>query len=265
MEREQRKFAMFQVNIDESEDQQVFSMGGYVATAENWIAFSKEWEDAINTLNNGQPFKMSEVSHWGEERQRQNVGFLYDIIQRHASLGIGISVDVVALKEVMANFPNQMMKSPYYFCMHQVIVRLMNRWTGYQGNKVEFIFDDGRQTNKLLQNWDIFMAGAPEQVKNAIVGKPQFRSDTHWMPLQAADMKAWWVRRHFRHKLLGEALPRSLRNRRSDLMGMHIGFDRKRIVEYGSAQYFAGIMRMMPLSIAPMLGSGPFTEVGGED
>ena len=66
---------VFQAFVDESGKDDIFSMAGYVATVERWVAFSVEWEKMLKpfgTVNaKGQyQFHMTEIMANNERKAR---------------------------------------------------------------------------------------------------------------------------------------------------------------------------------------------------
>src|SRR5689334_2240194 len=63
----ERLFVVFQAFIDESYDADCFAFAGYIATAEQWAHFAKEWEELLplygkRNKSGNLVFKMSQGS-----------------------------------------------------------------------------------------------------------------------------------------------------------------------------------------------------------
>jgi len=68
-----------------------------------------------------------------------------------------------------------------------------------QTGKIDFIFDEqGDEPSALIQSdFDKFKAAATTDMRDFIGSRPIFRDDKQFVPLQAADMLAWHIRRNY--------------------------------------------------------------------
>ncbi|MDE8650971.1 DUF3800 domain-containing protein [Novosphingobium album (ex Liu et al. 2023)] len=55
--------------------------------------------------------------------------------------------------------------------------------------RVDFVFDDRGEKRKILEAWDRYIA--PH--RDRFGAFPSFQNDMEFLPLQAADLIAWWV------------------------------------------------------------------------
>jgi hypothetical protein len=46
----------------------------------------------------------------------------------------------------------------------------------------------------IIEAWDRYMASRPANIRNLYGARPRFENDQNFLPLQAADFWAWWVR-----------------------------------------------------------------------
>ena len=208
---------MLQFNIDESEDETAFAVAGYGSSPEKWASFSSRWQHGLDGMLHGDPFKMSRANEeWSEALQKERIGYFYDIIHEYVSHSISIVVDPRELKEVMTGFEDDRFADPYFFCFHFFIIDATYRAVS-ENQHAEFVFDDGRRTKIIDREWSKFLDGAPQDIKSAIVGRPRFLDDRSHLPLQAADLKAWWVRRRFKEQIQGHAHKIEMRNSRPHL------------------------------------------------
>jgi hypothetical protein len=63
--------------------------------------------------------------------------------------------------------------------------------------RIDFCFDDRAEKRPILEMWDNYMRQRPDAVKNFYGAAPSFRDDADYLPLQAADFWAWWVRKWY--------------------------------------------------------------------
>ena len=66
------------------------------------------------------------------------------------------------------------------------LLRTTRRWT--------FIFDDQSEKTIILNAWESYVSGNTEDVRERFGATPRFEDDKDFLPLQAADFWAWWVR-----------------------------------------------------------------------
>src|ERR1700746_1350220 len=62
---------------------------------------------------------------------------------------------------------------------------------------IDFIFDNKSEKEKVLTGWDWFISSLNPDMRKLVCPCPIFRKDEDFMPLQAADLWAWWVRKWF--------------------------------------------------------------------
>jgi hypothetical protein len=91
------------------------------------------------------------------------------------------------------------MSRPYTYCFDALMVSLANSVIegGHSRVPIDFIFDEqdglGEEARFLYR---IIRDGQPKAVRSILSRDPIFRNDKHVLPLQAADMLAWHVRRN---------------------------------------------------------------------
>jgi hypothetical protein len=60
--------------------------------------------------------------------------------------------------------------------------------------KVDFIFDERNEKRPILEAWDEILENLEEDTRSRFGATPRFENDQVFLPLQAADFWAWWVR-----------------------------------------------------------------------
>jgi hypothetical protein len=199
---------VLQAFIDESDDGEFFVMAGYLATPEAWVKFSQEWErllpHAVLSNSNTYQFKMNEMAKTPERLGR--VPMFYRSIEDWALIAVSIQFEVAHLRSALrrvtvsgkrVNWANW--NNPYCFafraltdCINRRRPELLQILKGHE--LIHFIFDERSERTKVIWAWDaVRKAIKPEQA--ALYGKtPRFENDEVFLPLQAADFWAWWVR-----------------------------------------------------------------------
>jgi Protein of unknown function (DUF3800) len=211
--RGRRKLVILQAYIDDSADDSVFVLAGFVAPAEMWAKFSDAWQAALNaepkiwSLKTKDAMRLQGQFHqWSPDARNEKLAALYRVIDRHASFEVFAIIPMEAFKKVFADaeIPKRM-KDPYYHAFSG-LVGMVAQAQIEQGmpEKIDFIFDEQvmHQTH-ILSAWAATKRDAPPNVKPMLGATPIFKSDDEVLPIQAADLQAWWVRRREREKIHG--------------------------------------------------------------
>src|SRR6266850_2053812 len=96
-------------------------------------------------------------------------------------------------------------RNPYIHAVSQII----GDTARYQHQNLadfqtDFVFDERlTEQGKLLSVWDAIVEDAPADVKPGLDATPSWARDDLVLPLQAADLEAWWLRRRWIEKLKG--------------------------------------------------------------
>lgn len=195
---------VMQAFIDDSADRtadQVLVMAGYIASVETWAAFSAEWDDYLRVLGID-AFKMSSDLGPSTDPDRWlKYGHLYRIIERHLSSGVAVAIEVDPLKRVVSELglPDHLL-NPYVLGYRS----LLEGTAQYQGDlgieePIDFVFDERPETEKQSVRSGLEILKQREKLgyRHRFGVEPRFEKDEFFPPLQAADMLAWIVRRHW--------------------------------------------------------------------
>jgi hypothetical protein len=205
----ERLFVVFQAFIDESYDANCFAFAGYIATAEQWAHFSKEWGEllqiyGIRNKSGNLIFKMSQAAKHPEQ-----IRAFYHIIERYALMGISATLDIRDFESAKQSiscpdFPIEWNTSNYYMnfrslldIFHAARFGSINPILGniLKNAPVDFYFDKHTAKGDIIEAWDNYERSRPEGVRPFYGAMPKFERDDEFPPLQAADFLAWWVRR----------------------------------------------------------------------
>lgn len=63
-----------------------------------------------------------------------------------------------------------------------------------EGGPVEFVFDRQSAKSIILAGWDAYVENRHESIRDQFGTAPRFEDDEEFLPLQAADFLAWWIR-----------------------------------------------------------------------
>lgn len=194
----------------------VFVLAGFVASAEAWETFSSDWGSALNPEGSFQMgvLKMADVyrnrvrgsRYYGlsDAERDARLKSLIQIVNRHAMHGI-VSVVPYELynRIIRGNFNLQSttaLDRPYFLSFFGVMARLFQITQSLKlDDKIDFIFDTQESESKALlrSEYDRFISLAPDNIASLSGGYPSFQNDEEALPLQAADMLAWHIRKYY--------------------------------------------------------------------
>jgi hypothetical protein len=208
----------FQAFIDDSARRPAgdIVLAGHIATAEAWAHFAKEWEELLplaTLAKNGKyHFKMSEMAR--SERGIERTEPFYRLIEKYAvaSIAYRMSLEDFAraiervqspagiLAQLGMSFALFRFENPFFFMFRCLMDDFHKK--GREAVKhviplsetVDFIFDDQSEKSYILAGWDDFVSEMPEEERQYYGATPRFENDQDFLPLQAADLWAWWVR-----------------------------------------------------------------------
>jgi hypothetical protein len=141
-------------------------------------------------------FKMSEVD-LDSELQMERVRHLYHVIEDHVLAQVSVAVNCAELTQLVPTMHvPQFLSNPYHLA-HKALVNLtaqIQRDAGLH-DKVDFIFDRRSEELKIQRAFDHYWATLPPDFAEVTGNPPIFRDEEEFLPLQAADLLAWWTRR----------------------------------------------------------------------
>ncbi len=207
--RARKLLLMLQAYVDDSasdvKDRRLF-LAGYVSTAENWAWFSDLWSEALAASPSISYLKMSEARAlqgefrgWDGDARDRKIQNLAAIIRRLRPLSIHSSVSRSSVDHILKPVAPFVLSSPYALCFSAIMMPIAAE-QARQNNTVpiDFIFDSqeglGEEARTLYR---LMRESQPEAIKSALSVDPLFRDDKRVLPLQAADMLAWHVRRRY--------------------------------------------------------------------
>jgi len=192
---------MLTAHFDDSWNDDVFVVAGFIATAEDWAAFSDEWRLALDAPRGIHKFVANEAMtlrgefhRFSTEERDRKLGALSGIIDRYTSLEVFIVMPVAMLKEEheISGLP-KIAGDPYYITMMMVIRGIASRQISEGAiEKINFIFDEKRTHQaRIIEAWSSIAEQQSPEMQQIISRTPVFDSDDNILPLQAADWAAW--------------------------------------------------------------------------
>jgi hypothetical protein len=173
-------------------------LAGYIAPAAVWADFSKEWQTRLDQAGLSR-FKMTEMRH-----KQEIAGWFYRAIEESdVTAAISCAINTAELVEAVKEFPwppdvadTPELENPYYFAF-KAITDLTAQHQKDLGihEPVDFIFDDESEKSRLDGMWDLLKFSSAPKFRKYMGDEPSFQKDENVLPLQAADLYAWWIRK----------------------------------------------------------------------
>lgn len=193
---------MLQAHIDESiADGKVLALAGYVAPAETWADFSDEWQKLLDMSPRMEFFKMSQMAQSDEGMERSS-WFYYHGIEPFVSAAVSCVIHIDELKSAVQTFPwpqriqeVERLENPYYFGFKAIMNHLaQDRKILRLNEPIDFVFDERSEKTPILRAWDALKESAVSRLPEFLGDDPVFKDEKKVLPLQAADLYAWWIR-----------------------------------------------------------------------
>lgn len=203
----QKPLIMLQAFIDDSiqsSGERRLYLAAYVQSAETWIDFTNDWDAVLSAAPQISYFKMKEARRrrdafqgFSEKARNKKVGDLAGVIQKHRPWGLHASISISGYKKYIEPYAPFPMRTPYYYVFYAILFGIARIHSNLGVTEpCKFIFDrqDGLPS-KVIPVIDGMFETAPDSWRGLIDGTPSWEDDKKVLPLQAADMLAWCVRR----------------------------------------------------------------------
>lgn len=200
-----------QVFVDDSGGKghsQNFVLVGLVSNSERWARFSQEWRHCLDQPPRITIFKMREAAsctgaftRFTEEQRDTRLRALAQIINRYAEFAIWTMIDLEAHEQTWAKLVKPM-SEVYFWPFHTLILgSCFDLWEECNWReRFEIIFDEQLIFGERARRWyplvrEIMRCKHPEE--HAILPiDPLFGKDDEFLPIQAADLFAWCLRKN---------------------------------------------------------------------
>ncbi|MBY9062280.1 DUF3800 domain-containing protein [Sphingomonas yunnanensis] len=203
---------MAQLFVDESASDGLFVFAGVLANLPDWERFSESWQELLKPFgtlaaDGVYHFKMSEMAAL-EERMARMPAF-YRVMAEHVRAYFSISIrqdDLDHARKHIVGLTSprnmSMLEDPYQICFNLFLGSIAGRWkllkpmlheVGVEDAPMDVIFDCHTHQASLKAAWEYL--DAAKMFPMFTESSPKFINDRERVPLQAADLWAWWVRR----------------------------------------------------------------------
>jgi hypothetical protein len=220
--RADRRLMVLQAFFDDSGNEPtspIFVLAGLVTTHERWARFSEEWRAVLDGPPRLDYFKMAEAESlrkqfsiengWNKESRDDLVLRLAGIVFKHVIGGIHASISHESFDRWIRSIKNPTRNTtqdhPYFALFHAVVqITSFLQIRSFQNHPCDLIFDEqGSLGLDAIHYWEnLRRIEAPNKdVADVMAGysgnPPNFRNEKEFLPLQAADLYAWQLRRRF--------------------------------------------------------------------
>jgi hypothetical protein len=204
----------FQAYMDDSRSKNgTFILAGYIATAEHWAAFEKEWKELLplcpRDKSTGQRcFKTQEMV--GNKKRKTHVPTFFKVIQKNVLTSISCRMNLKDLKAAKRRivFPNcdidwNYIKNQYFFALRSFYDQFhihKSNWSQFipTDEPVDSIFDEDSDKSTqamVISEWPRYIQNCSNETRGLYGACPRFEDDKVVIQLHAADLWAWWVRK----------------------------------------------------------------------
>lgn len=197
-----RYFAVLESYLDESErsgiNPRIFSMAGWLGDGRAWTSFQSRWDSVLREERFGvSEFKACDLANrcgefegWLDDRCSELLSALVEIIQTTDVIGVSVGL---LLNEPEDNWAQAKRGADYIVCAAHCMVLLIHiaAIKHVEGERVAFLFDEGR-SGDIESIRKKIKALLPVRLAKR-VGPAGSDSSLEILPLQAADLLAYWT------------------------------------------------------------------------
>lgn len=193
--------------IDDSaseENDKLLVLAGYVHAAVSWEVFSNDWQKVLEAHPRIEYFKMREAeslkgefSGWAPSTRDGKIDALAQVILRHKPWSVETYMSKAQYTAIVGPVVPYDIRHAYLDLFYALIIKLA-QWHHSVGLRipVNFVFDEQGQMGVDTAIWYGHIKSLqPTGVQELLGSTPIFRNDKKVLPLQAADLLAWHLRR----------------------------------------------------------------------
>lgn len=193
---------------DSTEGGVVLILAGYIASVSQWDAFSVAWETLLAEYPTRHVFKMRSVN-LNNPIDVEKLERHYRIIEKYIPFGFCMAMPHEPYKAVCEELGVQKRyQRPFNMAWVLLLSSFRKFYTQAQWKQsLDLFFDEHISATDVSAAWDELV----ERQKGDIApfrSRPIFVRDDDFLPLQAADLLAWWARKNWvQHKTFKNQAP----------------------------------------------------------
>jgi hypothetical protein len=205
--RQRKQLVMLTAYFDDSSSEQeekLLVLAGYIHNAETWARFSDDWQVVLAAPPSIEYFKMREAENlngqfggWEPIARNAKVLTFAEVIEKHVPWSIECSISRRNHQAIVRPVGPYDLRFPYFDAFYAVIIKLA-QWHYQIGLTipVDFVFDEQGEIGAEAVIWyEHIKSIQPPEISALLGSTPVFRDDKKILPLQAADLLAWHIRR----------------------------------------------------------------------
>lgn len=208
---------MLQIVIDDSgrgqERRPAFVLAGHIAPVRNWEAFADRWQNAlrekpaIGYLKGSEAFRrQGEFRGWSEEKRDKKVLRLISLIHQFSPFSIRLAINGSEFEAILRATKGSL-RTIYPIALAAISTRVLS----YQAHqrtfeKLDFVFDEGILSRAVdfEKAFEEMCTALPIRVIGLLGKRPHMENDLKFVPLQAADLVASYLRYKLAFEARGE-------------------------------------------------------------
>lgn len=184
-------------------DQRLY-LAGYLNSQAAWALFTEAWREELAATPSIDYLKMSEANAcvgqfagWNLTARDEKVRGLIRVIRHFKPLSFEVSVSRADFFRHLKPVAPRGLANPHFICCIGILFSVTRHVAGATDKMpVAFTFDaQTGVSDDLALLLDYMKQSLPQKARALILGSPVFGDDRQYLPLQAADMLAWHVRR----------------------------------------------------------------------
>jgi hypothetical protein len=184
----------------------IYVLGGLILPTESWDLLTKDWDATLKAQPAIEYFKASEVwdrtkgpfKNFTTSQRSEKVEALADVVLTYRPRAISCRMRWSTYREFRKKVSiNSLIDDPYFFLYHAIIGQIAI-WGAAQntGMRVNFIFDNQNGLGERVRAvWKFFLNSYTDELRARMGDIPEFADEKACLPLQAADLFAWYQRR----------------------------------------------------------------------
>jgi len=172
-------------------------LAGYMQPAEAWGRLTEDW-----TAELARPPALASLhmitcfQGWSEEAREAKLDSLVAVLANYKPLSIECSISRTAHVEQLRGRAPYDLRHPYFPCFVGVMYGVARTVLEEDlSGPVELFFDEQGKVGTDAALWYLPLKLMDPTLANVLGGPPRFANDNEVVPLQTADMLAWYVRR----------------------------------------------------------------------
>ncbi len=191
---------------------EVAAIAGYVSKRRYWVRFQRAWRKTLKSYG-VHTFHMSEYAHgrgefegWSKDKRDSFLKALSRVIDEHKLFGVGGLISVREYESLLPDWAKLEVRHPYYFCFAVLMKTFRDYYHHIPPGTIDFVFDRRPESQHVVEEMFEHLKDR-NPLHGQRLGKITFDSKERFLPLQAADLLVYEVRRYGSDRFYGSSRP----------------------------------------------------------